>query len=387
MNAEAERLWLAIARLTQLLEGEIEKLIGELKEAVQSFREASTQTAEALAKARLTANRETRLTRFPPISVEAPPSFSDINDVPKRALVDADRHVQADILSMPPVSVTVTEKGFSNAADVPTRALVDADRHVQVDVLSLANPPNLDVPLSTRASETSLTRTDVESEAGVYSKRVDIRYDNVGLAKEATLAGIKAQTDKLQFDVNNFLKTVPQATPNPPNLDVALSTRASEATLTAIKNALASVGTDKLRTSLVDALPEGTNKIGSVDAYKAGTWNIDNLFNPHPVDVFRQGNVVHFNLTFTAAGTQTVYTPSTGKKAQIIGFFMEGTADVEAVLRFAVSGNVVAALPAKGVCAMNLIGLYPPTGTADEAVQVYASGATSVRGWICVVEV
>jgi hypothetical protein len=39
------------------------------------------------------------------------------------------------------------------------------------------------------------------------------------------------------------------------NLDVALSTRASEATLAAIKNALASVGADKLRASVVDSLP------------------------------------------------------------------------------------------------------------------------------------
>ena len=324
----------------------------------------------------------------PSVTVEVTEKgFADVNNVPTRALVDADRHVQADIVSMPPVSVTVTEKGFSNAADVPTRALVDADRHVQVDVLTAANPSNIDVPLSTRASEASLTRTDVESEAGVYSKRVDIRYDNVGLAKEATLAAIKAQTDKLQFDANNFLKTVPQATPDPPNLDVALSTRASEATLTAIKNALASVGTDKLRTSLVDALPAGTNKIGSVDAYKAGTWNIDNLLNPHPVDVARQGSITYFNLSFTAAGAQTIYTPSEGKKAQIIGFCIENTADVEALLRFATSQNIVAPLPTKGVVAMNLIGLREHEGAVNEAVEVYASDATSVKGWICVKEV
>ena len=135
------------------------------------------------------------------------------------------------------VKIVSDEKGFSNASDTPTRALVDADRHVQTDVLSFP-----------------VTKGD-------------------------------------------WLSVLP----NPSNLDVALSTRASEATLSALKNALASVGTDKVRVSLIDALPAGTNKIGSVDvaslpslpagsntignvyAIKSGTWNIDNLLNPHPV--------------------------------------------------------------------------------------------------------
>jgi hypothetical protein len=45
-------------------------------------------------------------------------------------------------------------------------------------------------------------------------------------ASESTLSGIKSQTDKLTFDTSNRL-----AIQNPPNLDVALSTRASESTL------------------------------------------------------------------------------------------------------------------------------------------------------------
>jgi hypothetical protein len=47
-------------------------------------------------------------------------------------------------------------------------------------------------------------------------------------------------------------------------LDVALSTRASESTLAAIKAALASVGTDKLRASIVDALPESPFNLSKV---------------------------------------------------------------------------------------------------------------------------
>jgi hypothetical protein len=49
-------------------------------------------------------------------------------------------------------------------------------------------------------------------------------------ASESTLSAIKAQTDKLTFDASNRL-----AIQNPPNLDVALSTRASEATLKTLR--------------------------------------------------------------------------------------------------------------------------------------------------------
>ncbi|MEM3617292.1 MAG: hypothetical protein QXJ31_05200 [Candidatus Bathyarchaeia archaeon] len=111
------------------------------------------------------------------------------------------------------------------------------------------------------------------------------------------------------------------------------------------------------------------------------------LYEEDPITISREGSIVYFNLSFTAAGSTTVYTPSTGKKAQIIGFFMENTADVEAILRFATSLNPVAPLPTKGVVAMNFIGLKEHEGAVNEAVEVYASGATSVKGWICIKEV
>ena len=63
--------------------------------------------------------------------------------------------------------------------------------------------------------------------------------------RESIVGAIKSKTDKLTFDANNRL-----AVQNPPNLDVLLSTRASESTLSAIKNALVSVGTDSIYTYL-----------------------------------------------------------------------------------------------------------------------------------------
>jgi len=114
----------------------------------------------------------------------------------------------------------------------------------------------LDVNLSTRASETTLTaiRDRLPSSltaAGNF--KIAILEDTVGIAKdttlssilgkldvnlstrasETTLSGIKSQTDKLTFDTANRLKVQLDSIPNPPNLDVALSTRLSESTFTA----------------------------------------------------------------------------------------------------------------------------------------------------------
>ena len=189
------------------------------------------------------------------------------------------------------------------------------DLRLDVYASYVANPPNLDVALSTRASE-------------------------------STLSGIKAQTDKLTFDSSNRLKVLLESLPNPSNLDVALSTRASEATLSAIKNALASVGTDKMRVSVVDALPAGSNTIGNVYAIKSGTWNIDNLLNPHPVkftpeEKMQDANQFTGTYAPTAAGSTTIISAVTGKVIRVYDFSLwnSGTADVTVELYFGTSGK------------------------------------------------
>jgi hypothetical protein len=90
--------------------------------------------------------------------------------------------------------------------------------------------------------------------------------------RESIVKAIKSQTDKLTFDDDNRL-----AIQDPPNLDVPLSTRASESTLSAIKNALASVGTDKIRASVVDSLPESPFNITKVagTSLTARDWSSD----------------------------------------------------------------------------------------------------------------
>jgi hypothetical protein len=198
--------------------------------------------------------------------------------------------------------------------------------------------------------------------------------------------------NQIARDIDGHAQVDVLTVPNPSNLDVALSTRASEATLQALKNALASVGTDKLRTTLVDPLPPGTNTIGNVNAqilnfpteYPLPSAQIADLKN---VNILREGSYIPFNLTFTAAGTQTIYTPSSGKKAKVLGFCVKCTADVDWEIRYASSLNLICGLPFKGAILMNGIGLETPVGATDEAIQAYAGGACTIKGWLAVKEV
>lgn len=104
----------------------------------------------------------------------------------------------------------------------------------------------LDVALSTRASEDTLAGIKAKTDKLTFDTSnylyINIGADGVGLAKESTLSGIKAQTDKLLFDGDSYLYVNAGKVANPPNLDVALSTRASESTLSGIKSQ-----TDKLK--------------------------------------------------------------------------------------------------------------------------------------------
>ena len=135
---------------------------------------------------------------------------------------------------------------------------------------------NLDTALSTRASESTLSGL-----SGKFPTSVALA-DNLANPTTTIIGAANLGFDgtywrRIATDTSGRMKVALDSIPNPSNLDVALSTRASEATLSAIKNALASVGTDKIRASIVDSLPAGTNKIGSVD--------VASLPNPSNLDV------------------------------------------------------------------------------------------------------
>jgi hypothetical protein len=164
---------------------------------------------------------------------------------------------------------------------------------------------------------------------------------------------------------------------------------AKESTLAALKNALASIAQDKLRVSVIDALPSGTNKIGSVDvsslpplpagtntignvnAIKSGTWNIDNLLNPHPIKLTPEEKMLDANQysgTYapTAAGSLTIISAVTGKVIRVYDFYLwnSGTADVGVRLYFGTSGKNLF----KGE-------LAPKTGVVKSFVRPWESNA------------
>ena len=138
--------------------------------------------------------------------------------------------------------------------------------------------PNLDVALSTRASESTLSSILGQLDIKVSELRDALKKSTIDTTEyEKSLADIWYQLTQTL--------SIHETTPwNPPNLDVALSTRASESTLGSVKSlldeledALASVGTDKLRTTVVDALPESPFNITKVagTALTGRNWSND----------------------------------------------------------------------------------------------------------------
>jgi hypothetical protein len=109
----------------------------------------------------------------------------------RKIKTDTNGELQVDILTMP--SISIAERGFSNASDTPTRALVDVDRHVQTDVLTLPvtkgdwlsvipNPSNLDVALSTRLADSKIPNALAQISRDIAGSTV------YGLAVIASLA-------------------------------------------------------------------------------------------------------------------------------------------------------------------------------------------------------
>ncbi|MEM2168168.1 MAG: hypothetical protein QXR74_07385 [Candidatus Bathyarchaeia archaeon] len=102
---------------------------------------------------------------------------------------------------------------------------------------------------------------------------VKSKLDNVDVAlstraSETTLSGIKTQTDKLTFDTTNRLYVNAAVVANPPNLDVALSTRASESTLSSLNAKLPAAS------ALGDAMANPTTTVvgGALLGFDGTNW-------------------------------------------------------------------------------------------------------------------
>jgi hypothetical protein len=174
------------------------------------------------------------------------------------------------------LSTRATEATLSGIKAQTDKLTFDTSNYLQVNVKATVNPPNFDVALSTRASESTLSGLSGKFPSAV-ALADDLANPTTTIIGAANLGFDGTYWRRIATDTSGRMKVALDSIPNPSNLDVALSTRASEATLSAIKNALASVGTDKIRASIVDSLPAGTNKIGSVD--------VASIPNPSNLDV------------------------------------------------------------------------------------------------------
>jgi hypothetical protein len=113
---------------------------------------------------------------------------------------------------------------------------------------------NLDTTLSSRASESTLSTLSGKFPSAVALSD-SLSNPTTTIIGSALLGFDGTYFRRVAVDTSSRLRVVVESVVNPPNLDVALSTRASESTLSAIAGALASKATDKLRVSVVDALP------------------------------------------------------------------------------------------------------------------------------------
>jgi len=143
-------------------------------------------------------------------------------------------------------------------------------------------------------------------------------------------------------------------------------------------------GIEMLRKNIVYQAEKDRTITNFPSEYPLPSSQISDLKN---VNVQRAGSILHFSKSFTSAGSADVIVPGTGKAIRVLAWNFYVDADVTCELRFKNSGNVIAALPAKGATAMNLIGCTAPTGDTEEPVEIYVSDAANVKGWICAEEV
>jgi len=173
-----------------------------------------------------------------------------------------------------------------------------------------------------------------------------------------------------------------------------------------------------------------SSAVDSIAAVKSGTWNIDNLLNPHPITQTTPGNlrpriygntvkdgsgtdyailldadgkvivsplasssvvtVADVNKVTTtkqisaspaAAGNTAIWTPAADKKVRLKFISLECSADVDVGYRFTTTGTIYYLRITKGVYVANFIGCNDE-GAADQVLYIYVSGACTIKGYV-----
>jgi len=128
-----------------------------------------------------------------------------------------------------------------------------------------------------------------------------------------------------------------------------------------------------------------------VSAVKSGTWNIDNLANPHPVTQTTRTNLLvkrerddltpkYFTNTFGAAGDYEILAAVADQKHKVYGFDYETSADGSVRLRSGTTTKAIGVSMTKGFVARTLID--PFICNTNEALNFRSGAAMTVEGSI-----
>jgi len=96
-------------------------------------------------------------------------------------------------------------------------------------------------------------------------------------------------------------------------------------------------------------------------------------------DITKTATRKQINITWAAAGNQTAWDPATNKKVRLKLICLELSADVDLGYRWGEAGTIHYLRTAAGPIVLNLIGCNDE-GAVDEVLNLYASGACTVKG-------
>jgi hypothetical protein len=98
-------------------------------------------------------------------------------------------------------------------------------------------------------------------------------------------------------------------------------------------------------------------------------------------DITKVVNAKQINHVFAGAGNFAIWTPIGSKAVRFMLLSVESSADVDIGWRWGDAGNIMYLRQTKGVWAANMMGCNEQ-GVVDAVLNLYASGATTVKGFI-----
>jgi len=328
------------------------------------------------------------------VNLSAASAFSDVSNTDKKGLVDTDRHVQVDVLTMPDVSVDTT--GLATSANQTTiighidgleglLTTIDADTsnistkidtlagavsgtEVQVDVLTMptttVQATNLDIrDLSSASDSVAATQSgtwNITNVSGTVSlptgAATAAKQPALGTAGTAstdvlTVQGIASMT-ALKVDGSAVTQPVSGTVTANAGTNLNTSALALETTATSIKTAVEiidnAISGNEMQVDVVGALPAGTNAIGklaansgvdigdvdvtSLPALAAGTNAIGKLLPPD-IDVTGHTNYARKYYTNSGAATDgIIWSPAAGKRWHVVSLYIQVSAAATATL-------------------------------------------------------